>query len=119
MAKKDFSQKVNPVLNPALKFFSPAAQAAPAPQANTAPQGSGAIPKPTAQIPRETPRAERKTKRLNLLLQPSILEELSKIAYMKQSSVNDLINTVLKEYVEGHGELSAQYRDIFGGKEDS
>lgn len=57
--------------------------------------------------------AERKSKRLNLLLQPSIMEDLSKVAHMKQKSVNDLINTVLKEYCGNQQELIEKYDMIF------
>lgn len=43
---------------------------------------------------------ETKSKRLNLLLYPSLLENLKKIAAMQRTSVNDLINTVLGGYAE-------------------
>lgn len=61
---------------------------------------------------------ERKTKRLNLLLQPSMLEDLSKIAYMKQTSVNDLINSVLKSYTKAETAVIAKYNGIFDGNEN-
>lgn len=57
---------------------------------------------------------ERKSKRLNLLLQPSLLDDISKVAHMKRTSVNDLINTVLKEYREREGQTLEDYRNIFG-----
>jgi predicted HicB family RNase H-like nuclease len=56
---------------------------------------------------------ERKTKRLNLLIQPSILENLSKIAHMKQTSVNDLISSVLKNYAETEEEAIIMYNKVF------
>ena len=56
---------------------------------------------------------ERKTKRLNLLLQPSVLDNLSKIAHMKQTSVNDLINSVLKNYAETEKDSVIMYDKIF------
>ena len=56
---------------------------------------------------------ERKSKRLNLLLQPSMLEDLSKIAYMKQTSVNDLINTIIKDYSSEHADVVSWYNQIF------
>lgn len=59
---------------------------------------------------------ERKTKRLNLLLQPSMLEDLSKIAYMKQTSVNNLINSILKGYTNTETAIVAKYNGIFTEK---
>ena len=59
---------------------------------------------------------ERKTRRLNLLLQPSILDNLSKIAHMKQTSVNDLMNSVLKDYAETEEETISMYDKVFSKK---
>jgi hypothetical protein len=59
---------------------------------------------------------ERKTKRLNLLIQPSILENLSKIAHMKETSVNDLVNSLLKNYAETEKELISLYEKVFSKK---
>lgn len=125
-AKKDFSQKINPVLNPALKFFSPTEPASvPAPE-NIMDVESMQQEKPTKAAnvekkasPSMGPERERKTKRLNLLLQPSTLEVLSKIAYMKQQSVNDLINSLLRDYVRENKNLSDQYLRIFSGEEQA
>lgn len=58
-------------------------------------------------------RGERKKKRLNLTIYPSLLEDMQKIATMKQSSVNDLINEVLIEYAEQQAETIQKYNDIF------
>ena len=60
---------------------------------------------------------ERKTKRLNLLVQPSILENISKIAHMKQTSVNDLISSVLRDYAETEEEAISLYNKVFLNKE--
>jgi len=56
---------------------------------------------------------ERKSKRLNLLLQPSVLDNLSKIAHMKHTSVNDLINSVLKNYAETEKDIINTHDKIF------
>ena len=56
---------------------------------------------------------ERKTKRLNLLIQPSLIDSLNKVAYMKRSSVNDLINTLIKDYVEKEADAVTQYDNLF------
>ena len=57
---------------------------------------------------------ETKSKRLNLILQPSLFENMSKIAHMRQTSVNDLINTLLREYAEREAETINKYDNIFG-----
>lgn len=44
------------------------------------------------------PRGERKTRRLNLLVRPSMYEALAAIAAHKDSSVNDLINNILEDF---------------------
>lgn len=43
---------------------------------------------------------EIKSKRLNLLIQPSLLNDTKKIAHMNHISVNELILRVLKDYAE-------------------
>jgi hypothetical protein len=60
---------------------------------------------------------ETKSKRLNLLLQPSLLEDMSKVARMKQTSVNDLINKVLRDYTESEVSTIARYDEVFGPKD--
>lgn len=55
-----------------------------------------------------------KSKRLNLLLRPALLEDLKKIAAMERTSVNDLINTVLGEYAEQEAEQIEKYNSVFG-----
>lgn len=57
---------------------------------------------------------EKKTRRLNLLLQPSVLDDLAKIAHMRRTSLNDLINTVLREYNAANAETIARYDEFFG-----
>jgi predicted HicB family RNase H-like nuclease len=57
---------------------------------------------------------ETKSRRLNLLLQPSLLDNMTKIARMKQTSVNDLINTVLRSYIEQEATVVERYEEVFG-----
>jgi len=45
---------------------------------------------------------EAKSKRLNLLLWPSLHADLEKIAFVHRCSVNDLINKAMREYTEAH-----------------
>jgi len=56
---------------------------------------------------------ESKSKRLNLLVYPSLLEDLKKIATMERKSVNDLINTVLLNYAYKNKDQIERYDDIF------
>lgn len=61
---------------------------------------------------------ETKSKRLNLLVQPSVLEQLKKVAYMKQTSANDLINTIVKDYIAAQTEAIEEYGRIFKGRKE-
>ena len=45
-------------------------------------------------------RRESKSKRFNLLIRPSTFESIAKIAWVEESSINDLINHVLEEFVK-------------------
>lgn len=56
---------------------------------------------------------ERKSKRLNLLIKPSIYEDLKKISVMKQVSINELINTALEGYAADQRELINKYKTTF------
>jgi predicted HicB family RNase H-like nuclease len=59
------------------------------------------------------PVEELKSKRVNLLLKPSIHERCNKIAYMSKVSFNDLVNKALEEYAQAHGDLVTKYDDTF------
>lgn len=114
MAKKSFKAD-----NPALQFITGPAVSEPAPKPKRKAQemkpAQGARPVKVKRAP--APQAnteERKTKRLNLLLQPSIMDDLKKIAAMKQTSVNDLINTVLKDYNASQSNIIQTYDSVFG-----
>ncbi|MEM1506253.1 toxin-antitoxin system HicB family antitoxin [Domibacillus sp. 8LH] len=55
---------------------------------------------------------ETKSKRLNLLVTPSLHVNLKKVATMEETSVNDLINRVLNEYVEDKNDLIEKYNQV-------
>ncbi len=56
---------------------------------------------------------ETKSKRLNLLVKPSILDDIKKIAVMHQVSVNDLINQLLDRYrIENNKDIQS-YNSTF------
>lgn len=56
---------------------------------------------------------EYKTKRVNLLLRPTVHERCTKIAYMQKVSFNDLVNKALEQYAEAHDDLVNKYNDTF------
>ena len=60
------------------------------------------------------PEREFKAKRLNLMIRPSVHERLVKIAAMKRTSVNDLIDKAMEEYADTNAELVRKYNDTFG-----
>lgn len=57
---------------------------------------------------------ELKSKRLNLLIRPSVYADIEKIAAMKRVSTNDLINTILDEYREREAAAVEKYNATFG-----
>ena len=58
---------------------------------------------------------EIKSKRLNVLLKPSIYERIDKIATMKRISVNELLNIVLDDYANTNQDLINKFNETFGG----
>ena len=59
---------------------------------------------------------ERKTYRLNLLVRPSVHEKLSGIAYMKRTSLNDLINSIMADYAEANIGEYERYKELIERK---
>lgn len=57
---------------------------------------------------------EAKSKRIQLLIKPSVHKSLNKIATMKQASLNSLANDIFEEYVLENGSLIQKYDEIFG-----
>jgi hypothetical protein len=49
------------------------------------------------------------------------VEKVEKIATMKRASLNDLINTILKEFISREAETLSRYDEVFGnlGKSES
>ena len=60
---------------------------------------------------------ERKSKRLNLLIKPSLYANMRKIAHMERTSVNNLMDIALNEYAEAHKEQIEAYNAIYGEEE--
>ena len=88
MSKKDFTG-----VNPAAAFLTPAPLAA-------------------SQFTRP-PAPETKSARLNLVLKPSTLAGIRKIAAMHQSSVNGIINLVLEDFITKEAETINRYNSVF------
>ena len=68
---------------------------------------------PTLNPPSAGKQKETKSKRLNLLIRPSLLKEFAKVAYMQQTSVNDLINQLIAEHVGKKSETITEYDRLF------
>lgn len=88
MSKKSFKD------NPAMAFITP----------NT----------DHAQHTQHAGRKETKSKRLNLLLPPSLHLNLAKIARVEGISLNELINNVLEKYEQQNQEAIAKFTEIWG-----
>lgn len=87
MAKKSFKD------NPALQFITtPAEEAQPAPAQSE--QGAGVPMKPNPLY------IETRSKRLNLLMQPSLHTKLKDMAKAQDVSINELIHKALEEYAD-------------------
>lgn len=113
MAKRDFTKN-----NPALAFISGTEEAKEIQE--TSKEESGAK-KTTATAPKKTPTPkeapgtpppgykvnpqfiEKKSQRLNLLIQPSVLNRLKKMAKKNKTSVNETINQLIIEKLESEG----------------
>lgn len=106
MAKKSF----NEITNPALQFM-------------TQPEGERtAAAEPTDKAAdfkglkrsRKPSTEETKSKRLNLLMLPSVYDSISKLATMQRTSVNELVNSLLQAHIKENEELLQKYNDVFG-----
>lgn len=56
---------------------------------------------------------EIKSKRLNLLIKPTLYRNIEKIATMERISTNELINRVLEQYAREQAEVIAKYDTTF------
>jgi hypothetical protein len=57
---------------------------------------------------------EVKSKRINVLILPSIVERLKKVSAIKRTSVNDLINTYLNERLDQEADTLRRFDEVFG-----
>ena len=70
----------------------------------------------TTDYTHDTDRKETKSKRLNLLLTPSLHSNLLKIARVEGISLNELINVVLEKHAQQNKEVLEKYAEIWGDK---
>lgn len=59
-------------------------------------------------------KTEIKSKRLNLLIVPSLSDKLDKVAAMTGTSRNDLINKLIKDYTDSKADLVKEYDRTIG-----
>lgn len=78
--------------NPALQFISSPTSSA---EVKTAPEFDTGVP-----MKRNPLYIETRSKRLNLLIQPSLHAKLKDIAAQQEVSINELIHNVLEKYTE-------------------
>lgn len=105
MSKTILDGGVNPIFN----FITPpgSEQVQPA-------QSSGTSPRSDYGMVKRSSKVNRQTKRLNLLIQPSLHESLAKIACIKQTSVNAVIIEASKEYCAKEARALEKYERTFG-----
>ncbi|EEG30595.1 hypothetical protein CLOSTMETH_01808 [[Clostridium] methylpentosum DSM 5476] len=119
MSKKSFREN-----NPALQFITPApVPEAPAVQPSPAKEKqtdytdythNTSSTQDTQNTENISKKQETKSKRLNLLIQPSLHQELTKIAYVQRVSLNELILRASREYAAAHQDAVRKYDEFTG-----
>ena len=91
MTKKTFKENIAEAAQPAaMRFISqPEAEHAPLPDAR-----------------------ESRSRRLNLLIKPSTAEALYKIAFVKKTTVNGIINDLAEQFIRENADTLAKYEQI-------
>lgn len=64
----------------------------------------------------EKTKKELKSERINLLVRPTTYNEIKKIAYMKQKSINELLNMIMEEIITKEKNTVEKYNQIFSEK---
>lgn len=105
MAKSIMSEKNNPFNSFISQIESPSGKGA----VDVEPQRGDLTNRPVR--PRKN--SNKKTKRLNLLILPELHTKMAKIACMKQTSVNALINEAILEYTAKEIRLLEKYDQTF------
>lgn len=104
MTGKDFTTTAKQTINPALAFITTHEQE---PARKTPEQAhEAAKPEPKEQLAKEIPIkrnplfVETKSKRVQVLMQPSLHARLKKLAYDKGLSFNELLHSTLEAYAD-------------------
>ena len=91
------AQKKSFKTNPAMQFISAAEEEPIAPQQEEQPEGVTS-PKGYMLV------KEMKTERVQLLIRPTTKAQIKQEAAAKGISLNDLVNQILEEHIERHGD---------------
>lgn len=110
MAKKDFKKAV--LTTAAAERFFIEASTPNADNTGTADNTGSLSNADTTQYTHSTAKRS-KSKRVQLLVYPDILEAAKKAAYMNESSINAVINELLADYVQRNAEQVATYEKLF------
>jgi hypothetical protein len=102
MAKKSFSGKINAMINPATAFLSEPDAPANADQ-----------PKGTKKAEDALQAAGMNKKPYTFHVDNGVLEDLKKIAVMKQMSVTRLMNEALHDFCDAESGTIRRYKDTF------
>ena len=65
-------------------------------------------------MPRIQMRGEPRSERIAVLATPTTRGNLDKVAMVQRTSVNDVINTAISEYLEKHSNEIERYNNFFG-----
>jgi len=72
------------------------------------------IQAPRQELDTKQDKEETKSKRVNLLMYPSLHESMQKIARVRGVSFNDLVNTALAAFEAENGKAIEKYNEIWG-----
>lgn len=56
---------------------------------------------------------EPKTRRVNMLIRPSLFEDFKKVAHMKRTTPNDLMNRLIADYTEQEAQAIRDYNRMY------
>lgn len=57
---------------------------------------------------------ENKTRRINLIIQPTLHKDIKKLATMQRISLNELVIRVMRDYAEANTATIERYINVFG-----
>lgn len=108
MAKKDFKAVMG---NPAERFFTAPAQVEEKPSKKNTQLMQDAKLTDKTEVAYKDQR-EKKTQRVQLVVAPSVFEDIKTIALMKRQSVNAYIHSLLEHDCQANADIIKQYKEI-------